>query len=150
MNAMTEPETEAEESNEYTLDNMGARQHSMMRTIANHEIRGESVPSKRYLAAYEEVGNASGYESVENLRDRGLIRLNPDNPDASPTGQGAVELTYAGVLYIAVTVTDSKGLREWALSHLAENEGTIPLWLRDAISHTERSLLLTLTDGQAM
>lgn len=133
---------EVEKAKKYTVDNMGYRQRSMLNTIAKHQKRGDEVPSKRYLIAYEDVGNPSGYETIEKLLNRGLVRLNEES--GTPQGEGSLELTDSGLVYLMVYDDE---LRDYGLRQVSNRQveaSSVEYWLVDDIGESVHSTLLML------
>lgn len=124
----------------FTVDNIGDRQHSMIMTVADHKRDGELVPSVKYLCAYEDVSVGSGYDSLNALVERGLVEIVED--EGSPTGKGAIDLTYTGLYYVAV-FGEGK-LKQWALSEFTALDGKVEPWLIDSVSESVHSTLLYL------
>lgn len=133
-----------EQTNKYTSDNMGDRQVSMLKTILDHTRRCNTVPSKRYLCAYEDVGNASGYESINNLRKRGLVTVNSDS--GSPQGSGSLELTKSGYVYL-MAYGDNQDIRDYCMEVIRRQEvevDEVEQWLVNDIGESVHNILLML------
>lgn len=133
-----------EQNNKYTSENMGDRQVSMLETILDHMRRCNTVPSKRYLCAYEEVGNASGYESINNLIKRGLVTVNTES--GTPQGNGALELTKSGYVYL-MAYGENEDMRDYCMEVIRNQKvqvTDVETWLVNDIGESVHKILLML------
>lgn len=78
-------------------EQVGPKMHVAVRAVARRDWASMNELAKH-------VGpNGSqdyGYRVVNRCRKKGLIELDPDHPDATPQGRGAVTITEKGAAYV--------------------------------------------------
>lgn len=92
----TEPEREREETIDFD-GRIGPKMKLAVKLVARHGAYSAKLPLAESVGPHG--SRQYGYETVNRCVKRGLFELDPEHPDATPQGSGAVVLTEKGTRF---------------------------------------------------